>query len=63
MADIEAAARDNGMEWVFLPVESGNIFYEDVDRFDAMIQQVNNTCFLSFRNPLHRTLGTQFGTY
>ncbi|MEP1706482.1 MAG: sulfur transferase domain-containing protein, partial [Marinobacter sp.] len=35
MADIEAAAHANGMEWVYLPVESGNIFDNDVDRFDA----------------------------
>jgi len=41
MADIESAARANGMEWVYMPVESGNIFDNDVDRFDAMIQQVN----------------------
>lgn len=39
MADIEAAARDNGMEWVYLPVESGNILDNDVDRFDAMIRK------------------------
>ena len=39
MADIEAAARENGMEWVYLPVESGNILDEDVDRFDTMIRQ------------------------
>lgn len=41
MADIEAAARENGMEWVYLPVESGNIFDNDVDRFDSMIQEVS----------------------
>ncbi|NMT63685.1 protein tyrosine phosphatase family protein [Marinobacter orientalis] len=38
MADIEAAAREHGMEWVYLPVESGNILDNDVDRFDAMIR-------------------------
>jgi uncharacterized protein (TIGR01244 family) len=41
MADIEAAARANGLEWVYLPVESGNIFDNDVDRFDAMIRQAD----------------------
>lgn len=39
MADIEAAAQENGMEWVYLPVESGNILDNDVDRFDAMIRE------------------------
>ena len=38
MADIEAAALENGMTWVYMPVESGNILDEDVDRFGAMIQ-------------------------
>ena len=40
MADIEAAARETGLDWVYLPVESGNILDNDVDRFDAMIQEV-----------------------
>lgn len=39
MADMEAAARENGMEWIYMPVESGNILDTDVDRFDAMIRQ------------------------
>ncbi|MGO1461031.1 MAG: TIGR01244 family sulfur transferase [Marinobacter sp.] len=38
MADIEAAARENGMTWVYMPVESGNISDADVDRFGTMIQ-------------------------
>ncbi|MGO1749834.1 MAG: TIGR01244 family sulfur transferase [Marinobacter sp.] len=38
MVDIEAAALENGMTWVYMPVESGNISDEDVDRFGAMIQ-------------------------
>ena len=38
MVDIEAAALENGMTWVYMPVESGNILDEDVDRFGAMIQ-------------------------
>jgi len=40
MADLEAAARANGLEWVYQPVESGHITDEDVDRFAPMIQQV-----------------------
>lgn len=38
MADIESAAIENGMTWVYMPVESGNMSDEDVDRFGAMIQ-------------------------
>ncbi|SHK48464.1 sulfide:quinone oxidoreductase [Marinobacter antarcticus] len=38
MADIEAAARENGMTWVYMPVESGNVTDADVDRFGAMIR-------------------------
>jgi len=38
MADIEAAAKANGLEWVYMPVESGNITDEDVDRFAPMIR-------------------------
>lgn len=40
MADLEAAARANDLEWVYQPVESGHITDEDVDRFAPMIQQV-----------------------
>jgi len=38
MADIEAAAKEHGLEWVYMPVESGNITDEDVDRFAPMIR-------------------------
>lgn len=38
MADLEAAALENGMTWVYMPVASGNITDADVDRFGAMIQ-------------------------
>ncbi|MCK7550114.1 TIGR01244 family sulfur transferase [Marinobacter goseongensis] len=39
MGDIEAAAREHGLEWVYLPVESGHITDDDVDRFALMIRQ------------------------
>ncbi len=39
MAEIEAAAKAHGLNWVYLPVESGNITDQDVDRFDPMIRQ------------------------
>lgn len=38
MADIEAAAKEQGLEWVYMPVESGNITDDDVDRFAPMIR-------------------------
>lgn len=41
MADIEAAAREHGLDWIYMPVESGNILDSDVDRFDPMIQQAS----------------------
>lgn len=37
MADIEAAAREHGLNWVYLPVESGNIRDADVDRFAPLL--------------------------
>ncbi|WP_417531939.1 TIGR01244 family sulfur transferase [Marinobacter lipolyticus] len=39
MAELEAAAREHGLNWVYLPVESGNITDQDVDQFAPMIQQ------------------------
>lgn len=38
MADIAAAAKEHGLEWVYLPVESGNITDADVDAFAPMIR-------------------------
>ncbi|AOY90167.1 TIGR01244 family protein [Marinobacter salinus] len=38
MADIEAAARENGLDWVYMPVESGNITDQDVEHFAPMIR-------------------------
>ena len=41
MADIEAAAREHGLNWVYQPVESGNILDSDVDQFDDMIRDAD----------------------
>jgi uncharacterized protein (TIGR01244 family) len=41
MADIEAAAREHGLEFVYQPVESGNILDSDVDHFDDMIRDAD----------------------
>lgn len=38
MAAIEEAARKNGLDWVYMPVESGNITDQDVERFTPMIR-------------------------
>ncbi|MBS3803219.1 MAG: TIGR01244 family phosphatase [Oleiphilaceae bacterium] len=37
MADIEAAAREQGLEWIYLPVESGHIRDDDVDHFAPVL--------------------------
>lgn len=38
MADLEKAARENGLDWVYLPVQSGNILDTDVDDFIPMLE-------------------------
>lgn len=39
MAAIETAAREHGLRWVYLPVESGNILDSDVDAFAPMYDE------------------------
>lgn len=41
MANLEAAALEHGLKWVYMPVESGNITDRDVDQFAPMIQQAD----------------------
>ncbi|HET8801421.1 MAG TPA: TIGR01244 family sulfur transferase [Marinobacter sp.] len=38
MADLEAAAKAHGLEWVYMPVASGHITDDDVDQFAPMIR-------------------------
>lgn len=38
MADIESAARDNNLTWVYLPVQSGHVTDHNVEDFDSMIR-------------------------
>lgn len=38
MADIEAAATENGLTWVYQPVQSGNILDGDVAQFASIYQ-------------------------
>ncbi|SFM56517.1 TIGR01244 family sulfur transferase [Marinobacter zhejiangensis] len=39
MADIEKAAVEAGLAWVYQPVQSGNIFDHDVERFAEIYEQ------------------------
>ncbi|MCK7543018.1 TIGR01244 family sulfur transferase [Marinobacter bryozoorum] len=39
MADIQRAAEEHGVKWVFLPVESGSIQDSDVDAFAPMFDE------------------------
>ncbi|TGN41629.1 TIGR01244 family sulfur transferase [Marinobacter confluentis] len=39
MAELEAAAKEHGLTWIYQPVQSGNILDSDVDRFDDMIRE------------------------
>ncbi|MFW5825884.1 MAG: TIGR01244 family sulfur transferase [Marinobacter sp.] len=41
MADIQKAAKEHGLEWVYLPVESGNIRDADVDAFDPLFEEAD----------------------
>jgi len=41
MADIESAAHEHGLTWVFMPVESGNITDQDIDEFAPMIRDAD----------------------
>ncbi len=50
MADIEAAAAEHGLSWVYMPVESGNITDADVDRFGAMIRDASQPVFAFCRS-------------
>ena len=42
MAAIETAAREQGLNWVYQPVDSSNILDSDVDRFDEMIRNAES---------------------
>ncbi|MDC0661823.1 TIGR01244 family sulfur transferase [Marinobacter sp. SS21] len=37
MSEIEAAAKEHGLQWIYQPVESGNIFDRDVEQFGALV--------------------------
>lgn len=50
MADIEAAAAEHGLKWVYMPVESGNITDADVDQFATMIRDADTPVFAFCRS-------------
>lgn len=50
MTDIEAAAAEHGLKWVYMPVESGNITDADVDRFATMIRDADTPVFAFCRS-------------
>lgn len=50
MADIEAAATEHGLKWVYMPVESGNITDADVDQFATMIHDADTPVFAFCRS-------------
>ncbi len=41
MADLEAAAQEHGLSWVYMPVESGHITDDDIDQFAPMIREAD----------------------
>lgn len=45
MDDIASAARENGMTWVYMPVESGNVTDADAERFGTMIRDTEGPVF------------------
>ena len=56
MADIEAEAKANGLNWVYMPVESGNITDEDVDNFAPMIRDAEKPVFAFCRSGTRCTI-------
>jgi sulfide:quinone oxidoreductase len=41
MADLEAAARNNNLTWVYQPVQSGHVTDQNVEDFDSMIRKAD----------------------
>ncbi|GHD46752.1 sulfide:quinone oxidoreductase [Marinobacter persicus] len=56
MADIEAEAKANGLNWVYMPVESGNITDQDVDNFAPMIRDAEKPVFAFCRSGTRCTI-------
>ncbi|WP_166268240.1 TIGR01244 family sulfur transferase [Marinobacter caseinilyticus] len=56
MADIEAAAKEHGLSWVYLPVQSGNILDSDVDDFVPMLENADKPILAFCRSGLRCTV-------
>lgn len=41
MVDLEAAAQEHGLSWVYMPVASGHITDDDIDQFAPMIREAD----------------------
>ena len=55
MADLEAAAREHGLDWVYLPVQSGNILDSDVDDFVPMLESAQKPILAFCRSGMRCT--------
>lgn len=56
MADLEAAAREKGLEWVYLPVQSGNILDSDVDDFIPILESAQKPILAFCRSGMRCTV-------
>ncbi|NWO06066.1 MAG: TIGR01244 family phosphatase [Alteromonadaceae bacterium] len=56
MADMEAEAKAAGLNWVYMPVESGNITDQDVDNFAPMIRDAEKPVFAFCRSGTRCTI-------
>ncbi|MDX1455990.1 MAG: TIGR01244 family sulfur transferase [Marinobacter sp.] len=50
MSDIEAAAREHGLNWIYQPVESGNIHDSDVAHFKQLMDEAEKPVFAFCRS-------------
>jgi sulfide:quinone oxidoreductase len=55
MTDLETAARENGLDWVYLPVQSGNILDTDVDDFIPMLESAQKPILAFCRSGMRCT--------
>lgn len=56
MKAIEAAAKEHGLDWVFLPVQSGNILDSDVDDFVPMLENAQKPILAFCRSGMRCTV-------
>lgn len=56
MASIEAAAREHGLEWIYLPVQSGNVLDSDADEFAPLIEAAEKPVLAFCRSGMRCTV-------